>query len=99
MHRSGKCTCGRRIHFPKDAAAGDAWKCYKCGKTWHYEKDEYTPHLFQQLLGRQVPSWQARSRPPRHSKRGGSSSSHTGDLLTVFVVFIIFMWLIAKLLS
>ena len=34
-HLSGRCDCGRVMHFPKGASYGDTWTCYNCGKTWH----------------------------------------------------------------
>ena len=34
-HLSGRCDCGRIMHFPKNATYGDTWTCYRCGKTWH----------------------------------------------------------------
>ncbi len=33
-HLAGRCTCGRRIRFPKTATYGDRWTCWKCGQTW-----------------------------------------------------------------
>ena len=33
-HLSGHCTCGRRLHYPKNATMGSTWTCWKCGKTW-----------------------------------------------------------------
>lgn len=33
-HSSGKCDCGRTIHFPKNASLGYEWICKKCGKSW-----------------------------------------------------------------
>ena len=34
-HLSGRCDCGRVIHFPKGATYGATWRCYNCGRTWH----------------------------------------------------------------
>ena len=33
-HLSGRCTCGRAIHFSKGSTYGDSWTCHNCGKTW-----------------------------------------------------------------
>ena len=33
-HKSGKCACGRTIHFPKNAALGYEWKCKSCGRVY-----------------------------------------------------------------
>jgi hypothetical protein len=33
-HLAGKCSCGRPIHFPRDAQLGYQWVCRRCGKTW-----------------------------------------------------------------
>lgn len=34
-HLSGRCDCGRVIHYPKGATYGATWTCHNCGKTWH----------------------------------------------------------------
>ena len=34
-HLSGRCDCGRVIHYPKGASYGDSWTCRTCGKTWY----------------------------------------------------------------
>ena len=34
-HLSGRCDCGRVIHYPKGATYGDSWTCHNCGKTWY----------------------------------------------------------------
>lgn len=34
-HLSGRCTCGRIIHYPKGSTYGDSWTCHNCGKTWY----------------------------------------------------------------
>lgn len=33
-HLSGRCTCGRKQHYPKGSKIGSTWKCWSCGKTW-----------------------------------------------------------------
>ena len=33
-HLAGRCTCGRKIRFPKHATYGDQWTCWTCGTTW-----------------------------------------------------------------
>ncbi len=33
-HLSGRCTCGRPIHFPKGAQDGDEWRCFRCHRVW-----------------------------------------------------------------
>jgi hypothetical protein len=33
-HLAGRCDCGRKMHFPKNATIGYQWNCHKCGKVW-----------------------------------------------------------------
>ncbi len=33
-HLAGRCTCGRKIRFPKGSTYGAEWTCWKCGKTY-----------------------------------------------------------------
>jgi len=35
-HQTNKCTCGKTIHWPKNAKIGDTWKCRDrtCGTIW-----------------------------------------------------------------
>lgn len=35
-HLAGRCTCGRRMHFPWWATFGHQWVCHRCGRTWTY---------------------------------------------------------------
>ncbi len=53
-HLSGYCTCGRRKHYPKNAALGSTWTCYRCGRNWV-------------LSTRGKPLFVHRSKPPRKS--------------------------------
>ena len=34
LHSKSTCTCGRTIHFPKNARFGYKWTCNSCGRTW-----------------------------------------------------------------
>ena len=34
-HLAGRCSCGRKVHFPKHATLGHPWTCYHCGKAWN----------------------------------------------------------------
>ena len=49
---AGYCTCGRRMHWPRDTRIGDEWECYRCGTTWTWSRDGTNPMT------------SARSRPP-----------------------------------
>jgi hypothetical protein len=33
-HLSGHCSCGRRIHFPKQSSYGASWRCRECNRSW-----------------------------------------------------------------
>ena len=37
-HLAGRCTCGRRQHYPQNATLGTSWTCWKCGRTWTLSK-------------------------------------------------------------
>jgi hypothetical protein len=52
-HLSGRCYCGRRIHWPRDVRIGDTWDCYRCGATWRLVPP-----------GQGIPNTRTRSRPP-----------------------------------
>ena len=55
-HLSGRCTCGRRQHYPKDAKLGSTWTCWNCGRTW-------------KLSTRGKPLFIQRSKPPYRKPR------------------------------
>ena len=51
-HLSGRCTCGRPMHWPRGTRYGDTWECYRCGMIWTYCRDG------------ELPLTTTRSRPP-----------------------------------
>ena len=69
-HLSGRCDCGRVMHFPKGASYGDTWTCYSCGKTWHIAHHGDPLHT-------------RRSKEP---PSGNYSSSGTGCLVPILLI-------------
>ena len=37
-HLAGRCSCGRKQHYPTNAVLGTSWTCWKCGRTWTLSK-------------------------------------------------------------
>ena len=33
-HLAARCTCGRKMRFPRGSTYGAQWTCWKCGTTW-----------------------------------------------------------------
>ena len=69
-HLSGRCDCGRVIHFPKGASYGDTWTCYNCGKTWHIAHHGDPLH----------------SRRSKEPPSGDYSSGGTGCLVPILLI-------------
>jgi hypothetical protein len=42
-HMAGYCTCGLRMHWPRDIRYGDEWECYRCGKVWTWSRNGTNP--------------------------------------------------------
>jgi hypothetical protein len=42
-HMAGRCTCGRRMHWPRRTRLGDTWECYRCGTLWTWSRDGTNP--------------------------------------------------------
>ena len=73
---SGRCDCGRVMHFPKNATYGDTWTCYRCGKTWH-------------LSHHGDPLHSTRSKaPPEESYSGGGSGCMVPIILAGIALFV-----------
>lgn len=44
-HFVGRCSCGKKIHFPRNAKYGYEWECYKCGQVWVLDKHGKQLHI------------------------------------------------------
>ena len=75
-HLSGRCTCGRIIHYPKGSTYGDSWTCRNCGKTW------YISHEGDPLHNRRSKA------PPENSYSGGGSGCMVPIVIGAIALFI-----------
>ena len=71
-HLAGRCTCGKKIHYPKGSELGTTWTCWRCGKVWtistegdplHNARSKappettYTPTTFGTTATDNIPWW------------------------------------------
>lgn len=104
-HLSGRCPCGRPIHWPKDAGYGDEWRCFRCGRVWtlcqngelplHNTKSQPPPPEPPPPPPAAAPLWPS---PRPRSRRRPARRSGPGCLVVILLagVGLPLLWLLAR---
>lgn len=91
-HLAGRCDCGRKMHFPKNATIGEQWKCYKCGKTWTLSNHGKPLHS---QNSKAPPKRKSSSNSPQ-TRTSGTQNTNIGSLL-LFIATIVVLYFFSTL--